>query len=335
MGSEQSKVQEQHATISNSTEQSSLSGPKPSTSVSTYGLVLDDKDEMVDLSVLSTTKRNSDLRINIDTIPVFQVEDDKLQISVFVSTMIYSQLSNYMDDNLSIFFPSIYFIFRNSTSTSNLSHSELSIKNTLDSIHKHGICNNKSYSAEDLINNIEPSKEIQIRSKMYDLEYYRVDNDLSKLKLLINNDQMILINYFVFDNFEDNIQNSSRKGLVRMPSVKDEFNNIKTGLVVGYLDKKKLLIVKGCWGAEWGDNGYIYIPYAYISKYVMDLWVTRLVIRQDYNWKEELLKLEISKQNENVPIQQVKKEEQQIEPPEKQQELSTYNPYMMLNGSIA
>ncbi len=31
--------------------------------------------------------------------------------------------------------------------------------------------------------------------------------------------------------------------------------------IVGYNDDKKILIVRNSWGADWGDNGYTYMPY--------------------------------------------------------------------------
>jgi len=44
-------------------------------------------------------------------------------------------------------------------------------------------------------------------------------------------------------------------------------------LVVGYVDKDACLIVRNSWGPEWGDHGYFYMPYEYLTKYTFDYWI--------------------------------------------------------------
>ena len=44
---------------------------------------------------------------------------------------------------------------------------------------------------------------------------------------------------------------------------------------VGYDDAKQCLIVRNSWGADWGDHGYFYMPYAFASDAAndaMDWW---------------------------------------------------------------
>ena len=46
-------------------------------------------------------------------------------------------------------------------------------------------------------------------------------------------------------------------------------------MVCGYDDTAQHWIVRNSWGSHWGDNGYFYLPYPYLTnnQYASDLWV--------------------------------------------------------------
>jgi len=41
---------------------------------------------------------------------------------------------------------------------------------------------------------------------------------------------------------------------------------------VGYDEEKRLIKFKNSWSTKWGQNGYGYLHYAYIERYMMDAW---------------------------------------------------------------
>ncbi|KAF3767087.1 cysteine proteinase [Cryphonectria parasitica EP155] len=70
--------------------------------------------------------------------------------------------------------------------------------------------------------------------------------------------------------------NSDGRGL-RHPTAKEMKNEHRHSLlVVGYNQEEKLFIVRNSWGANWGENGYFYMPYDYL-KHCYDFWTIRLV----------------------------------------------------------
>jgi C1A family cysteine protease len=55
-------------------------------------------------------------------------------------------------------------------------------------------------------------------------------------------------------------------------------------LCVGYSDSRQVFIVRNSWGADWGDEGYCYIPYAYMTNpdYCRSCWTIRAVTDVDF-----------------------------------------------------
>lgn len=69
------------------------------------------------------------------------------------------------------------------------------------------------------------------------------------------------------------------KGLIPMPDeeeikkateVQSDEHNLRHSnhamVICGYSDKMQMFLVRNSWGEAWGDNGYCYIPYAYVAQ---------------------------------------------------------------------
>lgn len=62
-------------------------------------------------------------------------------------------------------------------------------------------------------------------------------------------------------------------GILPMPRCWEKRLGGHAVLVVGYDDATKLLTVRNSWGAAWGDRGYFYMPYRYVtSGKAFDFW---------------------------------------------------------------
>jgi len=67
------------------------------------------------------------------------------------------------------------------------------------------------------------------------------------------------------------------QGAIPMPVAEEELMEGHAILVVGYengvLPGEGFLILRNSWGLEWGDEGYGYLPYAYIERYGGEAWI--------------------------------------------------------------
>jgi C1A family cysteine protease len=100
--------------------------------------------------------------------------------------------------------------------------------------------------------------------------YYALNNQNDFLTCLASG-YTIIFGIDVYESFESDTV--AKTGIIPMPKMKNEQLLGGHGiLMVGYDLTKKLFKFKNSWGAGWGDKGYGYLPFDYITKYGSDFW---------------------------------------------------------------
>ena len=91
--------------------------------------------------------------------------------------------------------------------------------------------------------------------------------------------------FLVYESFES--QEVASTGNMPMPQKHEKVLGGHAVMAVGYDDEKKVFIVRNSWKDTWGDKGYFYCPYAFMtnSEYCSDFWVIQRV-KDDYNYNE-------------------------------------------------
>ncbi len=81
--------------------------------------------------------------------------------------------------------------------------------------------------------------------------------------------------------------NTPRTGLCGMPQGADDRRHGRHALLIaGYDDARRVFIVKNSWGADWGDAGYVYMPYDYVQNRqwtTQAAWAIRLTTREAFD----------------------------------------------------
>lgn len=115
------------------------------------------------------------------------------------------------------------------------------------------------------------------------LKYYRLDppgsssaDILQKVKACLATQQPAMFGFTVYKS----IAKVGANGLLPFPAAREATDGGHAVLAVGYDDTivtnvgKGAIIVKNSWGKAWGEGGYFYMPYEYITRGLASDWWT-------------------------------------------------------------
>lgn len=104
-------------------------------------------------------------------------------------------------------------------------------------------------------------------------EYLRI-NSLNELKQCLADGFPAVFGFTVYESFESpEVANS---GVMPVPSANERVLGGHAVMAVGYDEKKKVVIARNSWGAEWGQAGYFLMPYEIITLgLAQDFWTLR------------------------------------------------------------
>ncbi len=98
------------------------------------------------------------------------------------------------------------------------------------------------------------------------ITYARILN-LTELRLNLSTKGPCVIGIEVFEGMMQ-----TKTGIIPLPKRNETALGGHAICIVGYDDEKKLIKFKNSWSDKWGKNGYGFLPYMYIKRYMMDAW---------------------------------------------------------------
>lgn len=103
-------------------------------------------------------------------------------------------------------------------------------------------------------------------------EVSAVRQDLSEMCKVLAAGYPIVGGFTVYESFES--ENASKTGIIPMPKRSEKILGGHAVMLVGYDDSKQWFIVRNSWGTGWGDKGYFYMPYEYLTnwQFADDFW---------------------------------------------------------------
>ena len=109
------------------------------------------------------------------------------------------------------------------------------------------------------------------------LQYMRVQQTLGQLKGCIASGFPFVYGFTVYESFQS--PSVASTGIVPLPSNGEAVLGGHAVMAVGYNDAKQYFIVQNSWGTGWGEKGYFYMPYSYLTDVDLaaDFWTVTTV----------------------------------------------------------
>lgn len=122
---------------------------------------------------------------------------------------------------------------------------------------------------------VVPSPTAYTEATNHKISTYMRLESLDDIRHCLNDGFPISFGFTIFESFES--EQVIHTGVVPIPSSNESTRGGHAVLAVGYDDENKWIIVKNSWGTNWGDKGYFYLPYEFVTNRDLsdDYWTIR------------------------------------------------------------
>jgi C1A family cysteine protease len=166
---------------------------------------------------------------------------------------------------LSDFVPSRLFIYYNERALEGTvsSDSGAVIRDGIKVVNREGVCPETLWPYDIGVFTVKPPKRCYVAAQKDKAVQYEAIQTLGDLKDAIASNLAVVFGFTVYQSFES--QSVAQRGVMPMPKPGEATVGGHAVLAVGYSDPKSHLIVRNSWGPSWGDRGYFYMPYEYLT----------------------------------------------------------------------
>lgn len=150
-----------------------------------------------------------------------------------------------------------------------------SLRDGIKTLVKAGDCLEKVWPYTVSRFTVKPAKTAYTDALHYQiLSYYRL-HSLREMKHTLSLGYPFVFGFAVYESFESD--EVKKTGIMPMPDPEERMLGGHAVLAVGYDDGKQTMTIRNSWGKGWGDGGYFFMPYAYLTNPNLsaDFWTIR------------------------------------------------------------
>lgn len=166
---------------------------------------------------------------------------------------------------LADFVPSRLFIYYNERALEGTvsSDSGAVIRDGIKVVNTEGVCPETLWPYDIGVFSVKPPKRCYVAAKKDKAVLYEAIRTLGDLKDAIASKLPVVFGFTVYQSFES--RSVAQTGVMPMPKPGEATVGGHAVLAVGYSDPKRHVVVRNSWGSSWGDHGYFYMPYEYLT----------------------------------------------------------------------
>lgn len=122
---------------------------------------------------------------------------------------------------------------------------------------------------------VKPPTEAYENAQRYQITRYFRLHTLDEMKQTLSEGNPFVFGFAVYESFESKMVRKT--GIVHLPTKDERMVGGHAVCAVGYDETKDYFIVRNSWGENWGDKGYFYMPFKYLSDRSLsaDFWTIR------------------------------------------------------------
>lgn len=103
------------------------------------------------------------------------------------------------------------------------------------------------------------------------VKYATVQKNETVIKQTIYSGAGVVIGFDVYSSFWGSWSDTT--GIMPIPKSGERYDGGHAVLVIGWDDSKKCFLIQNSWGTSWGQGGYFWMPYSYLtSSHADDFW---------------------------------------------------------------
>lgn len=191
-------------------------------------------------------------------------------------------MHNLKKQNEEMFVPSRLFIYwneRKMIDTVNKDSGAM-IRDGIKSINVQGVCDETCWPYDISVFTKKPPRKCYREAKKHQsVAYSRVNRNLDDMKNCLASGLPFVLGFTVYESFY--AKETAHGGMMKWPDKSERALGGHAVMAIGYDDSLEggRFIIRNSWGTNWGDKGYFYMPYEYLTNNNLsaDFWVIQSV----------------------------------------------------------